>query len=297
MLYYGNIMENNMEQRSPEWFQARKGRITGSMCGAILGLAPYMTRDQALRTMVRSYHKAPSEFEGNIATEYGNTNEDGAIQQFEMERSLDVEAVGFYIYEDWAGASPDGLCSDGNGLEVKCPFGKRKDLEPVFKTAQEQPHYYAQMQWEMLCAGWTGMWFYQWSPHGSATEFVAKDQQWLDDNMPDLRQFYAFYLSELDNPEHIEPLRKEINTEEAKRLLDEYDQLGDAIANASERQKEVKDAIIKAAKGKDALMWGRKITKVQKQGSVSYAAVVKKHCKDVDLEPFRGKNSEYWKIT
>lgn len=283
-----------MEQRTPEWFDARKGRITGSMVGAILDLAPYMTRDQALRTMVRSYHGAESEFTGNVAIEYGNANEDGATQQFEMESGLDVEQVGFYKYEDWAGASPDGHCSDGNGLEVKCPYGKRNDPDPVFKTALEQPHYYAQMQWEMLCAGWSGMWFYQWSPHGSSTEFVAKDQQWLDDNMPELRQFYAFYLSELDNPEHLEPLRKEINTDEVKRLLDEYDQLSDAVANAQDRQKEVKEAIIAAAKDKNALMWGRKVTKVERKGNVQYAKV--KELKGVDLEPYRGKPSVSWRI-
>ena len=27
-----------MEQRSPEWFNARKGRVTGSMVGAVLGV-------------------------------------------------------------------------------------------------------------------------------------------------------------------------------------------------------------------------------------------------------------------
>ena len=71
-------MTDTPQQQSPEWFQARKGRVTGSMVGAILDIAPYMTRDQALRSMVRAYHGAPSEFTGNVATEYGNKNEEGA---------------------------------------------------------------------------------------------------------------------------------------------------------------------------------------------------------------------------
>ena len=70
-----------MEQRTWEWFEARKGRITASSVGAILGHAPYATRDDVMRRMVREYHGAPEEFEGNIATEYGTRNEAGALTE------------------------------------------------------------------------------------------------------------------------------------------------------------------------------------------------------------------------
>ena len=45
-----------MQQNTPEWHAARKGRVTASMVGAILGVAPYMTRADAMRRMVRDYH-------------------------------------------------------------------------------------------------------------------------------------------------------------------------------------------------------------------------------------------------
>lgn len=284
-----------MEQRSKEWFTARKGRVTGSSVGAILGVDPWRSPDDVLRAMVRSYHGAEREFKGNIATEYGNRMEAGAVEQFKMESGLDVEEVGFFAYEDWAGASPDGRCSDSNGLEVKCPFGKRKGGN--FKTLEEQPHYYAQMQFEMLCAGFPAVWFYQWSPHNSKLELVEKDLAWLDENLPQLRQFYAYYLSELDNPDHLAPKRVTVNTQETKRLLDEYDQLREAVDNATERQKEVQAELIKACGERDADVWGRKITKVEKAGSVKYAEVVKKHLPDLNLETYRGKGSSFWKVT
>ena len=63
------------EQRSPAWFEKRKGRVTGSIVGAILGLSPYMTRADAMRSMVRAAIGAPSEFTGNVATEYGTMHE------------------------------------------------------------------------------------------------------------------------------------------------------------------------------------------------------------------------------
>ena len=62
-------------QRSTEWHEQRKGRVTGSISGAILGLNPFVSPEQALRRMVRHYHNVESEFTGNIATEYGSLNE------------------------------------------------------------------------------------------------------------------------------------------------------------------------------------------------------------------------------
>ena len=282
-----------IEQRTPAWYHQRKGRVTGSNVGAILGVDPWRSPEDVLRAMVRSYHGAESEFSGNIATEYGNRMEADAVEQFKLESGLDVEEVGFFSYEDWAGASPDGKCSDGNGLEVKCPFGKRKGGN--FKSLDEQPHYYSQMQFEMLCAGFPAVWFYQWSPHNSKLELVEKDQNWLDENLPKLRQFYSFYLSELDNPEHLSPKRVTVNTQETKRLLDEYDQLKESMDNAKERRDEVQAELVKACGERDADAWGRKITLCERKGNVQYSKVPE--LKGVDLEPYRGKDSSYWKVT
>ena len=283
------------QQRSKEWFEKRKGRVTGSRVGAILGLNPWQTREDVLRAMVREYHGAPSEFEGNIATNYGQSHEEEAILDFTLETGLDVVETGFHPYEDWAGASPDGLIQEDAILEVKCPYGKRNGGE--FKTAQEQEYYGSQIQWEMLCTGRSKAYFWQWSPHVHKLEVINRDDDWLGKNIPVLRQFHAFYLSELDNSEHLEPLRKEINTDRAKLLIDEYDQLKDAQDLAKERQKEVLDELIAIGGGGDALIWGRKLTKVQKEGSVSYAKAIKALCPDADLEPYRGKPSSFWKLS
>ena len=286
-----------MEQRSTEWHNARKGRVTGSIVGAILGLAPYMTRDQAMRSMVRAYHGAEREFTGNIATEYGTAMEQEAIESFEFKNGLTVQKSPFVPFEDWLGASPDGYIGNDDLIEVKCPFGLRKDETPQFKSIWDQPHYYAQIQIQLYVTGRSGCFFWQGSAHGDALEYVMLDQEWLDQNLPVLRQFYAEYLSELDNPEHLEPLRKEINTQDARRLLDEYDQLSEAIDNATERRKEVMTTLQDMAGGNNALIWGRKLTKVEKVGPVKYADVVKKHLPELDLEPYRGKPSTSWRLS
>ena len=119
-----------MEQRSKEWFKAREGRITGSSVGAILGYSPFMSPDDVMRRMVREYHGAESEFKGNAATEWGTLNEPGACVEYEMETGSTVELCGFYKYEHWLGASPDGLIGSNGLVEFKCPLQHAQRREP-----------------------------------------------------------------------------------------------------------------------------------------------------------------------
>ena len=96
------------QQRSKEWFEKRKGRVTGSRVGAILGLNPWQTREDVMRAMVREYHGAPSEFEGNVATEHGKAHEEEATLDFTLETGLDVEETGFHTFEDWGAPALTG---------------------------------------------------------------------------------------------------------------------------------------------------------------------------------------------
>jgi|TARA_R100000479_G_scaffold176487_1_gene131309 putative phage-type endonuclease len=277
---------------------ARKKRITASMVGAILGNSPWMTRDDAMRRMVRDALDAPSEFEGNIATEYGNRNEPGAIIEFQMETGLSVEPARFTVKDDWAGCSPDGIASDGNGLEVKCPFGLRDAESPVpFKILEEQPQYFDQVQFSLWVTGRTGWYFWQWRPTDTDLSFATPSQEWQDKNLPVLRQFHAEFLDELKNPDdHLAPKRVTIDTPAAHRAIKEWDEINEQAELLKERKADLLKSMVDMAGGKNALFAGRKLSLTTREGSVSYAKVVKDHCKDVDLEPYRGKPSSYWGI-
>ena len=284
-----------MEQRSTEWFEARKGRITASSVGAILGLSPHMNRDGVMRRMVREYHGAEQEFTGNVATEYGTYHETGAMAEFTMETGMYPEAVGFIPFEDWAGCSPDGLIGDECGLEIKCPFGKRKDEAPAFLSLAEQPHYEAQVQFSMAVTGRKRWLFYQWAPSGTKLEVIEASAEWQAENMPKLRQFYAEYLDEIRTPEqHLEAKRVVVDTPAAQKLAAEFDDLSDAIELAEARKKEVLAEMVALAGDRDAIVAGRNLTKVSKAGAISYAKAIKELLPKADLEKWRGKPSSYW---
>lgn len=289
---------NNIEQRSEQWFNARKGKLTGSNIGAALGVNPFKTPDDLIRQMVREYHGANSEFVSNVATEYGTAHEQLAQFDYEMTTGNTVKECGFFVHpeHEWLGASPDGLIGDDGLIEIKCPYGLRNESIPVFKNLSDQQHYYAQVQIELACTGRKWCDFYQWTPNGGGKiERVDYDAYWFGDNLPALEMFYQRFLSELDNPDHLEEKHKEINTHQAKLLLDEYQDLTDSIEQATERKKEVFDELVKLAKGRNSLIWGRKLTQVERKGSVDYKAIPQ--LKGVDLEQFRKKPTSFWRLT
>lgn len=285
-----------MEQRSEKWFAARKGRVTGSMVGAVLGLDPNCTRSEAMRRMMRAYQGLPSEFVGNIATQWGQSHEDEAREDFERHTRRTVAFATFVVDPDrpWLGASPDGFVDDDATVEIKCPFGLRYQGKPVtFKTVQEQPHYHAQMQIQMLVTGRKHCYFWQWTPQDTNLTMVDFDQSWIDANLPKLEAFYQEFLSICD-VEMEDTSRELLDTPALRQKLAEYDDLAKEIEAAETRRKVILGELIAAAGDKDAVICGRKLTKVEKVGSVSYAAAIKELAPKADLEKWRGKPSSYW---
>lgn len=282
-----------MKQQTPEWFEARKGRVTGSVAGAIVGLSPYMKPKDVLRSMVRQYHGAESEFKGNVATEYGNQFEKAAQEDFELITGLEVKEVGFLQHPgyDWLGASPDGLIGDNDVLEIKCPYSKRNGGE--FKSITEQPHYFAQTQLEMYCSGGNKCHFFQWSPHSYKLETIDLSRAWLDENIPKLKEFYDLYLSELDNDKHLSPL---IQSKKADEAVNRYLEAKDSLEYAKEQLDQAKKELVYLAGGNKTNISGLLVYPIERKGSISYSKIVKEKLPELDLEQYRGKASESWGI-
>tara|TARA_R110000868_G_scaffold12098_6_gene58631 strand:+ start:2883 stop:3761 length:879 start_codon:yes stop_codon:yes gene_type:complete len=287
---------NNMEQRSKEWFEARKGRVTASMVGAILGLDPNCTREEAMRRMVRSYQGPPSEFKGNIATQWGVTHENEAREAFEYEMKMFVDPATFAVHPDipWLGASPDGYIGETLTFECKCPFGIRNDEQPVFKLLEEQPHYYAQVQIQLFVTGRHICFFWQWTPFGKHVETMSFHSDWVLENLPKLEAFHDEFLEICDEP--LGDRVKVIDTPRALQMVAEYNDLKDAIAQAEERKAELLESIVEMCGGENAIFGGKKLTNIRRDGSISYASAIKELAPNANLEPWRGKPSSYWTL-
>lgn len=289
-----------LEQGTPEWHAARSGKITASMVGGILGISPFITPEDAKRALVRSMIGAEPEFTGNYVTEWGNANEATARAMYELETTHTVEQVGFIPHptESWAGCSPDGLVNSKGGVELKCPYSMRKGGK--FKPLDEQPHYMAQVQFSLWVTGRKWWHFFAWCPTGTYGPIaVYPDLDWQNETIPVLWAFHAECLKEArDNPEeYLSPKRAVIDTPAAHTMMQEWDDIREQEAMLAERKKDLLAAIVQQAGERDTLFAGRKLTKVEKEGAVSYAKVVKEHLPDLDLSAYRGKASSFWKLT
>lgn len=283
-----------MEQRSQEWFNARKHKITASAVGAILGVAPYQKSQDVMRRMVREYHGYESEFKGNSATEWGTFNEAGAIAEFEMETGLKVEPAPFVVGDtiDYLGASPDGYVSDESLIEVKCPYGLRDGGE--FKSITEQPHYHAQMQLQMFCTKKHKCYFFQWAPHNTMLEVVERDDDYIVEMLDALDTFYRIYLKEREFPYANKYLDE--HSDELEAMMKQYIMLKDEKKAAEDLMKELLQGMVTLTDEAGGTIAGHKLYKTEKQGAISYAKAIKELLPDADLEPYRGQESVYWSV-
>jgi len=279
----------------------KHGRITGGQIAAILGVSKTMKRAQVLRAMVREYHGDASEYAPSVATEYADMYRQQAERAFEDKFKLNITRSDVKKPHKLLSTHPMLIKSKtepGPGLlYLRLPYGQRDVAEPTgFKPLADQAHHFAQMQFELLNAGVEWGVFCQWSVLGMRNEKVAIDRRWIDVNLPQLEAFYDEYKEACKDKAHREPLRKQIDNQNAAKLLVEYDELSVVTTNAKARQDEILEKLKQMAGDSSVTICGRNLTRTETQGSISYAAAVKKLLPGADLEAYRGAPSTKWKL-
>lgn len=161
-----------MEQRTAEWYLARKGRFTASEIYNLLTTS--RKKDEIFGDTALSYIKEKvAEYVmnddifvemtnlgfSNMATRWGERYEAEARELYSGVTGMPVEETGFIAYSRHSGGSPDGLCADGEGLiEIKCPFTPSRHVEFMMtRTADDllavNKQYYWQCQANLLFTG------------------------------------------------------------------------------------------------------------------------------------------------
>lgn len=271
-----------VEQQTEEWFKAREKRITGSTAGALLGVSPFVTQKQALQNLLAPPTAEERAASDNAVFAYGRAVEETAIGIFELETNETVTPTGFHLYEEWLGASPDGLVGNDAIIEIKSPWGLRSEVNPEFKSIHEQPHYYAQVQIELLCTGRTKCYFFQYANGKHQMETIGVDEQWLYENLPKLKQIWDENIGN-----GVAPLADKI---------DRYFELDLKIKALQKEKSELLEYIV-AENGHEAGIIGDAVlSKSERQGAVSYAKVVKEYLPDLDLDPYRGEPTTVWSL-
>ena len=109
-----------MQQRSEEWFEARRFCLTASDVASVIGRNKFKTSVSVLLEKL-GISKA---FGGNEATAHGQLYEDEAIDIYEARTGKHVLRPGIEYHKTLKGVagSPDGITRDGILLEIKVGF-------------------------------------------------------------------------------------------------------------------------------------------------------------------------------
>lgn len=172
-----------MIQGSQAWHDARRGKITGSMFSACLGLNPYVSRQKAWRLITGREEAQPI----NAAMQWGIDHEKDACHAYECETGNLVSPAAFYKHPmlDYMGCSPDGIVGKTGVVEFKCP-------QRLYETIPE--YYLPQIMGEIHITGREWCDFTAWTPQAHWTKRVERNEKAWKEIEEKLVEFWETYV-------------------------------------------------------------------------------------------------------
>ncbi|MEO1169635.1 MAG: lambda exonuclease family protein [Pseudomonadota bacterium] len=189
-----------MEQRSPEWFEARLGKATASKISDIIAKTRngwgVSRKNYAAQLVAERLSGQAADSFTNAAMQWGADTEPMAREAYERAQLVSVTEVGFLDHPvvDMSGASPDGLVGDDGLVEIKCP-NTATHIDTLQGSAIPTK-YFAQMQWQMACCERDWCDFASFDPRLPLElqlhiRRVERDSKWLAETEEMVAEFLA----------------------------------------------------------------------------------------------------------
>ena len=145
-----------MEQRTPEWFQKRLGKVTASRIADLMAktkTGPGASRANYLAQLVTErLTGTPTEGFQSPAMTWGIEQEAAARAAYSARMGVLVDEVDFVDHPTMqAGASPDGLVGEDGLIEIKCP--NTSTMLEYLEDRTIPQKYRLQMQWQLAVTG------------------------------------------------------------------------------------------------------------------------------------------------
>jgi putative phage-type endonuclease len=145
-----------MEQRTPEWFAKRLGKVTASRIADLMAktkTGPGASRANYLAQLVTErLTGTPTESYKSPAMDWGIEQEAAARAAYSARTGVLVDEVDFVDHPTMqAGASPDGLVGEDGLIEIKCP--NTSTMLEYLEDRTIPQKYRLQMQWQLAVTG------------------------------------------------------------------------------------------------------------------------------------------------
>lgn len=189
-------------QRSEAWYAARRGMPTASRFDMILTPAngkPSTSQEKLINELIAESVLPPQEGVVMPATEEmfeGMRLEGEARCFYELEvAKVPVTQVGFCIHDSGLfGCSPDGLCGEDGGLELKVPLAKTHI--GYVREGKLPDSYKCQVHGSMIVTGRKSWDFFSYSRHFEPFHLHVKWDAFTDLLNVELLKFCARYNAE-----------------------------------------------------------------------------------------------------
>jgi putative phage-type endonuclease len=166
---------DDFEQGTPEWFQARRGRITASSRASVIAnknLKSWSTLRDSIDYDLSPFweHK---EFT-NDAMDWGREHEAEAIANVSLAYGVEAIEPGLVIHPQhyYAGATPDFFLGSKVSGQVKCPY-RSDNHRKVLITQKIPDQYYHQVNFEAWVSGRPKILFVSYDPRAHESEQCA----------------------------------------------------------------------------------------------------------------------------
>lgn len=178
-----------MKQRSKEWFEARKNRLTASDFASACGWNKYKSRQKLWEEKTGKRENDPI----NEDMQRGIDLEQTGVDIFEVETGLIVEPIAFKIHDDydWLGASPDGIVSNKYVIEIKSP-------RVIHKTIPD--YYLPQIQGQMEICNIDQCYFISVNEFGHNIIKVDRNKNYWNEMFPLLQEFWDYVKTDSKPP-------------------------------------------------------------------------------------------------
>jgi len=219
-----NIIYDDFEQGSPEWFTIRRGRPTASAFGRIItskGKPSDQAHAYANELVAQRLGATDGGWGGNRYADRGTELEPKAREMYEIAEDVDVRQCGFIYNETLlAGGSPDGLVGDDGGLEIKTVSGNTF-VEYLKKPTVVPATYLPQVHGLMAvsCRPWWDV--FLWAPEISGMRNFLLIRVEADDYTRTLAGAVIVFASKLDTLEQSIRESHDGGTCQMKPLIDE----------------------------------------------------------------------------
>lgn len=144
-----------MDQRTPEWFSERAGKVTASCIHKVMARTKTGygadRANYAAQLVTERLTGLPADSFSNSAMQWGTDTEPQARAMYSFHTGEPVIETGFVRHPaiELSGASPDGLVGALGLVEIKCPNSATHIA--TLTGAGIDRKYVLQMQWQIAC--------------------------------------------------------------------------------------------------------------------------------------------------